>query len=71
MSKRPSMAGMWSKAVILVAVTLVAIIYPALVVIFLTPAAVYYIWNYHDRIKELESRLNISTKPPGTEDQPV
>lgn len=60
-----------SKGIILVVIALLALVQPALLLIFLAPATVYYIWTYHDRIKELERRVNALGKPPGDSDLPV
>ena len=51
---------MW---VVLAVGTFLAFLEPALMIIILTPVALYYIWNYNKRIKQLEERLNGSTSP--------
>jgi hypothetical protein len=53
-----------TKGVILVVIGLFGLVFDPWFLLFFAPVVVYFLWNDHDRIKELERRLNEAGKAP-------
>lgn len=65
MNKQSNTMNSVSKGILLVVVGLLGLFLGSVFLLVFAPLVVYYLWRYHDRIKELESRLNASGTAAG------
>jgi len=67
MYKKPT--SQLTKILVAVVVAFAALYSYGLVLVIVAGASVYFIWDYHDRIKELENRQGGPSSPSGESGQ--
>ena len=64
--------GAMMRWIVMALVVFVLLFFPLAVVIVFPPVAIYFLWEYHDRIKELERRVQeLSAGKPSEAPPPV